>query len=136
MSSSARRPYRLTPHCENLQRAGHTGRLRVAPLPDLGICRMRFALRDECPCETVAPEVLGLVQGYVSAADQHGNAFTGLPQSRADRAGDVVRGCHPQSLEYVFGIRPGAAGENGEELVSSEARERVSEPYQRSPGSG
>jgi len=87
-----------------------------------------FALRDECPCEAVAPEVLGLVQGYVSAADQHGNAVTGLPQSRADRAGDVVRGCNPQSLEYVFGVRPGAAGENGEELVSSEARERVSEP--------
>ena len=86
-----------------------------------------FALSDECPCETVAPEVLGLVQGYVSAADQHGNAVTGLPHSRADRAGDVVRGCNPQSLEYVFGIRPGAAGENDDELVSSEARERVSE---------
>jgi len=69
-----------------------------------------------------------LVQGYVSAADEHGNAVTWLPQSHADRAGDVVRGCNTQSLEYVFGIRPGAAGENDDELVSSEARERVSEP--------
>src|SRR5450756_106421 len=128
------RVYAVRRGCMESQREGKHYTMLAAPLLGMSghgqfrTVHSAFALRDECPCETVAPEVLGLVQGYVSAADQHGNAVTGLPQSRADRAGDVVRGCNPQSLEYVFGIRPGAAGENGDELVSSEARERVSEP--------
>jgi hypothetical protein len=45
MSSSVRRPYRLTTQCENLQRAGYMRRLRIALLPDLGRHRMRFRLR-------------------------------------------------------------------------------------------
>jgi hypothetical protein len=41
-SVSGRRPSQLAPRCENLHRAGSTGRLLVAPLPDLSRHRKRF----------------------------------------------------------------------------------------------
>jgi hypothetical protein len=48
-STSVRRPSQLAPRCENLHRAGPTGRLRAATLPDLGRHRTRFGLGNRLP---------------------------------------------------------------------------------------
>jgi hypothetical protein len=45
-SASVRHPSRLAPRCENLHRAGPTGRLRAATPRDLARHRKRFGERD------------------------------------------------------------------------------------------